>query len=276
MIDVQELIEQEGRARGLSERTIETYKFCVTKFFEWSGKEPRKVTKQDVKSFVGYLNSRERAGSTINVYVNSLRFLLQEILAKRVVWRIRYAKKPKTMPVVLTKDEVARLINSINNEKHKLSIEILYSGGLRVSELTNLKVEDLEIEQGFGWVRKGKGRKDRVFILARNLIPRLKNYLVKENITEGYILKGKRGKLSTRTIQEIIKRARKKAGIKKNVHPHTLRHSFATHLVENGYDVSTVQSLLGHNSMETTMVYVHMASPRLINVRSPYDEMKNQ
>lgn len=270
-MDAQELIEQEGRARRLSERTIESYKFCVGKFFEWCKKEPRKITKQDIKDFVGYLNSRERAGNTINVYVNALRFFLQEVLAKRVVWRIRYAKTPKTMPVVLTKQEVRRLIDTIENRKHKILIEILYSAGLRVSELTNLKVEDLEIGQGIGWVRKGKGRKDRVFIIAKNLIPKIKEYLAENCIAEGYIFTGKRGKISTRTIQEIIKKATKKAGIKKNVHPHTLRHSFATHLVENGYDVSTVQTLLGHNSMQTTMVYVHMASPKLVNVRSPYD-----
>tara|TARA_Y100000310_G_scaffold199260_1_gene199257 strand:+ start:790 stop:1611 length:822 start_codon:yes stop_codon:yes gene_type:complete len=273
-MDIKQLIEDEARNRRMSERTIESYTFCVEKFFKWRKKEPKKVTKKDIKDFVSYLNSKGYAGNTINVYVNALRFLLQEILAKRVLWNIKYSKKPKTLPVVLTQEETARLIETIKNPKHKLLVKILYGAGLRVSEVVNLKIENFELEKGYGWVRKGKGNKDRLMIIPKLVIPELKNFLKMNKIEKGFIFLGWKGRhLHTRSVQEIVKRASKKAKIKKNVHPHTLRHSFATHLVENGYDVASVQSLLGHASMNTTMIYVHMAAPNLINVVSPLDSL---
>lgn len=273
-MDVKQLIEDEARHRRMSERTVESYTFCVDKFFEWCKKEPKKVTKKDIKSFVGHLNSKGYAGNTINVYVNALKFLLQEILAKRVLWNIKYSKKPKSLPVVLTQEEVIRLIKAIKNSKHKLLIKILYGAGLRVSEVVNLKVEDLELAKKYGWVRRGKGNKDRLMIIPQQVIPELKSFLKINQIEEGFIFLGRKGRhLHTRSVQELVKKAAKKAKIKKNVHPHTLRHSFATHLVENGYDVASVQSLLGHASMNTTMVYVHMAAPSLINVVSPLDDL---
>ena len=273
-MDVKYLIQKEARHRRMSERTIESYTFCVQKFFKWCKKEPKKVTKKDIKDFVAYLNSKGYAGNTINIYVNALRFLLQEILAKRVLWNIKYSKKPKTLPVVLTQEEVVRLIKAIKNTKHKLLIKILYGAGLRVSEVVNLQVKNLELEKGYGWVRKGKGNKDRLMIIPKLVIPELRNFLKTNNIEEGFVFLGWKGRhLHTMSVQEIVKRASKKAKIKKNVHPHTLRHSFATHLVENGYDVASVQTLLGHASMNTTMVYVHMASPKLIDVVSPLDSL---
>ena len=127
----------------------------------------------------------------------------------------------------------------------------------------------------YGWVRKGKCKKDRLFIIAEKLKKELIGYISKENISKNsWLFQGqKQHHISVMTVQKIIKKASKKAAINKNVHPHTLRHSFATHLIENGYDVASVQSLLGHNSSETTMVYLHMASPNMINVKSPFDSL---
>ena len=210
----------------------------------------------------------------MNVHINALRFLFQEVLGKRIMFRIRYSKTPKALPVFLTKGEVVRLFDVVRNPKHRLILELIYSAGLRVSEVVRLKKQDLELERGVGWVRKGKGNKDRPFIIAKLLVPKLREHVENYCRAHDYLFLGwKNTHLSIRSVQEIVKKVAARAGIKKNVHPHTLRHSFATHLVENGYDVCAVQPLLGHSSAETTMVYVHMASPALIGVESPYDAL---
>ena len=267
-MDVLYLIEQEAKRRNLSPRTIETYQFCVANFFKRVKKEPKKVTKADVKWFLDYLVNKKVASNTLNVYLNAIRFFMVEVLAKRVTLNIKYAKTPKRLPQVLTKLEVQKLINSITNPKHRLIVELLYSAGLRLSEVINLKVDDLDLQSSIGWVRKGKGRKDRLFIISKKIKHKLKQRVQLET---KYVFPGRNGCLHPRTIQEIVKKAGKKAKIRKKVHPHMLRHSFATHLIQNGYDVNSVQSLLGHSSSQTTMVYIHMASPSLVNVKSPYD-----
>ncbi|MBT4334601.1 tyrosine-type recombinase/integrase [archaeon] len=270
-MDPNELIRKEAMRRGLSPRTIKTYKYCVEQFFKKNkDKDPRQITKKDVREFLDDLIEKDKPGNTINVYNNSLKFFFEECLGKRMKLNIKYSKKPRRLPTVLTQQEIKLLINSIENEKHKLMIQLLYSSGMRVSELTNLKVQD--IEGNYGWVREGKGMKDRPFILADKISNKIKD-ICNNKKSEEYIFQSYKGKMSTRTIQVIIKKATKKARITKNVHPHTLRHSFATHLIENGYAVSEVQSLLGHASLDTTMIYVHLARPNLINVKSPLDEL---
>lgn len=223
-----------------------------------------------------YLIDKAVCGNTLNVHLCSLKFVMEEILCKRVMLRIKYSKTPNTMPVFLTKQEVIMLFNAVVNPVHKLILELIYSAGLRVSEVVNLKKKDFEFDRKIGWVRKGKGNKDRPFIIARCLEQRLKNHLSDTcNESYSYLFSGRKGShLHMRSVQEIVKQAAKKAGIGKNIHPHSLRHSFATHLIENNYDVATLQPLLGHNSAETTMVYVHMASPVMISVKSPYDSLQ--
>ncbi len=153
-------------------------------------------------------------------------------------------------------------------------IKLMYGAGLRVSELVNLRVNDLDLNNNFGFVRKGKGNKDRLFIVANSLKEELTNFIKGNELnSDSYLFNSYNGHMSVRSVQEIIKRATKLAKIDKEVHPHTLRHSYATHLIENGYDVASVQSLLGHNSMETTMVYLHIAKPNMINVKSPLDNL---
>lgn len=168
-MDVVELIKKEGFRRGFSIRTIIIYCFCVEQFLKKCHKEPRKITKKDIKDYIDELIEKGACGNTINVHLNSLKFLLQEILCKRVLLKIKYSKTPKEMPTVLTKEETLDLINSIDNPKHKLMIELMYSAGLRLSELVNLRVRDFEFSKGYGWVRKGKGNKDRLFIIAEEL-----------------------------------------------------------------------------------------------------------
>lgn len=273
-MDVPELIRKEGLRRGLSHKTIKTYRQCVKKFFMQCPKDPKEIKKQDIRDYLDKLIEKGSAGNTINVNLNALKFLYEDILNKRLMLRIKFSKTPKIKPVMLSKEEVLRLIGAVKNQKHRLMVKLMYSAGLRVNELVNLKPEHFDFKNNHGWVRKGKGRKDRMFIIAECL----KNELVR-HIAEHcqnklvYLFRGQKGHITTATVRAIVKQAVKIAGIKKNVHPHTLRHSFSTHLIENGYDVASVQSLLGHSSAETTMVYVHMASPRMINAKSPLDSL---
>ena len=241
-------------------------------------KEPRYFSKKDCRVFLEKFMDRELnwtrkakggeeiAGSTLNVALNSLRFMMEEVLRKSMRLNMRYSKLPKKLPVCLTKEEVMKLLDAIDNPRHKLLVSVMYGAGLRVSEVVKLRAENLELETKVGWVRKGKGNKDRPFIIPKCMIAKLKNL-------QGYIFPGRTyGHLSTRTVQVIVQEAAAKAKLVKKVHPHTLRHSFATHVLENGVDVSTVQSLLGHNEARTTMEYLHCIRPKLISVRSPLDE----
>lgn len=271
-MDVPELIRREGLRRGLSYKTIRTYRYCVRKFFMRCRKDPKEINKSDIKKYLDLMIDNGACGNTINVYLNALRFLYCQILNKNLMIRLKFSKTPKKLPIVISKDEVIRLITAINNPKHKLMVKLIYSAGLRVNELVHLMPEDFDIANGYGWVRKGKGNKDRVFIIADSLKQELVEYIANEcSSSSSYLFKGFNGHISTATIRAIINQSARKSGINKHIHPHTLRHSFSTHLIENGYCVTQVQSLLGHNSAETTMVYVHMAAPKMINVRSPLD-----
>jgi len=255
--------------------TAKTYIYCINKFLTWSKKDLGQISKKDVRLFLEHLSERDLSGNSMNTYHMAIRFLFENVLEKRMWIDIKYSKIPEKMPVVLSKEEVKKLFSAINNDKHRLMIELLYGSGMGVSELTNLRIKDLEIEKGFGFVRSGKGNKDRLFILSSVFKDKIKSLVKNEKLdNENYLFTSMRGgKYNIRSLQMIIKNAVIKAKIGKRVGPHTLRHSFATHLIENGYDVSQVQSLLGHKSPETTMIYVHMALPNMINIKSPIDNL---
>jgi len=275
-MDIAEAIKKEAFRRRLSNKTIRTYLFWNKKFFDFCKKDHKELTKKDVKDFIDHLSERNLSANTLNVALNSVKFMLDWILYKRWRLNIKYSKKPKKLPTTLSKDEIIKLLNSPKNKKHKLILALMYSAGLRVSELVNLRVRDLEIDQSYGWVRKGKGNKDRIFIIAEKLKKDLAEFIAKNSINyDACIFKGQNSShLSTQTILKIVKNAAKDAKIQKNVHPHTLRHSFGTHIIEDGYSLQSLQGLLGHSSPDTSMVYVHTACPNMIKIKSPYDTLK--
>ena len=276
-MDILESIKKECLRRKLSVRTMKSYIYCVKKFLIYCKKEPKYITKQDIKDYLNILADKNKSGSTINVYLNALKFLVEEVFNRNFNVKVKYSKIPKALPVVLKQEEVYELINAIKNLKHKLMIKLMYSSGLRVNELVHLRIRDLDFNSNHGWVRHGKGNRDRLFIIADSLKLDLMNYIKENNLAyDSWVFNSYNGHISVRTIQVIVKKAAKEAKILKNVHSHTLRHSFATHLIENGYDIVSVQTLLGHNSAETTMRYVHMVSPKLINVKSPLDSLNSQ
>lgn len=268
-------MEKEMRRRGFSPMTIRAYLFYIRRFLRECGKEPRKITKKDVKDYLDSLVENGRAGSTLNVHLSSIRFLIEEVMHRNMYLRLKFSKRPKALPTVLTKEETKGLIDAIENPKHKLMIQLMYSAGLRLSELVNLKVKDFEFGYNFGWVRKGKGNKDRAFIIAEKLKKEIQEHISRNGLGyASWLFGGNKGyHAHQRTVQEIVKNAAKRAKMAKSVHPHTLRHSFATHLVENGCSLISLQSLLGHNSLETTHVYVHTASPMMLAVKSPFDSL---
>lgn len=274
-MDAIEVIKKEGFRRRLSHRTIVSYCFCVKKFLIWTGKDAKRITKKDVRRYIEFLAEKGKSGSTLNLYLNSIKFLIEQIMHKNWRLNIRYSKKPKRLPVFLSRKELKELFCAIINDKHRLMVKLMYSAGLRVSELINLKVKDFDFGNNYGWVRKGKGRKDRLFIISGKLKMKLKEYIENKGLKNGsFIFCGqKNNHISDSTIRMIIKYAVKKANVEKRVTPHTLRHSFSTHVIQQGDDLISLQSLLGHSNPNTTMIYVHMAGPKMISVKSPYDNL---
>lgn len=274
-VDVEEAIKRECERRRYSSKTIKTYIYCINRFLKFARKGIDKISKKDVRLFLEYLSKKERAGSTMNVYHMAIRFLFEEVLDKRIWIDIKYSKVPQRLPVVLSRDEIKRLFHVMDNKKHRLMIQLMYSAGLRVSELINLCVKDLELDKNYGWVRFGKGGKDRLFVISDKLKPAIKELINEEELGPEYYLfcSNREKKYHMRSLQQIIKKAAKKAKLQKKISCHTLRHSFATHLIEDGYSVSEVQAILGHKSPETTFVYVHTASPKLIKIKSPLDSL---
>jgi site-specific recombinase XerD len=274
-VDIENAIKRECNRRRYSEKTIKAYTYCVNRFIKFTKKSIDKISKKDVRLFLEHLSEEKRAGSTMNLYHMAIRFLFEEVLDKRIWVNIKYSKIPEKLPVILTKEDVKKLFDNIENPKHKLMIQLMYSAGLRVSELINLKHEDLEIEKGYGWVRKGKGNKDRLFIIAESLKENIRKFIGNKKLDEfDYLFTSYKGrKYNVSSIRQIIKKTAKEIKLNKNISCHTLRHSFATHLIEEGNSITEVQSLLGHKSPETTFVYIHTASPNLIKVKSPLDSL---
>lgn len=264
-------LETELKLRGFSPNTVKSYTTANTLFLEWVKKQPEQATEQDIKDYLAHLISdKKMAPSSIALKKAALKFLFDEILKKDIV-NLKTPKIPKQVPVVLTKDEVRKLIDSAGSYKSKVIIQFLYSTGLRLSELIKLKMGDLEIKEKIGWVRKGKGNKDRMFFLSERIIKELEKYTLTLEPDEQYLFPGQKGHVSPRNVQKVLENAAKKAGLKKKVHPHMLRHCFATHLLDAGVDIRKIQELLGHANLQTTQIYTSVSKEELKKVKSPLD-----
>lgn len=266
-----ERLENELKIRGLSKNTISTYLFYNRKFLEFIKKNPEEITEDDMKKYLGHLRTdKECSNKTLALVIASLEFLYNGMLDKK--FKITRPKVPKSIPVVLSKEEVKQLISQTKNHKHRLILELLYSSGLRLGECVNIQIDDLELKEKIGWVRRGKGAKDRFFILSEKLVTDITSYLEKEKMTTGFIFLGRnKNQLSRRAVQKFVKHAAKRAGIRKPVKVHTLRHSFATHLLEAGVDIRKIQELLGHSDLSTTQIYTKVSAEELKKVKSPLD-----
>ncbi|MDP2217221.1 MAG: tyrosine-type recombinase/integrase [Methanolobus sp.] len=262
-------LEKELKIRCYSEQTLKMYLFYNKTFLEYIKKPSEKVSEADIKNYL-MLRSTKLSSGSLSLIMNALVFFYRDVLGNNIV--IRAPKPNKKLPVVLTMGEVKRLIDNTKNPKHRLIIELLYSTGLRLSECINLKYSDIDLNENIGWVRNGKGGKDRQFIISDRFNKSLKKYIGKRMIEpDGYVFSGRGEKMSTRGIQDIVKKATFRAGIKKKVHVHTLRHSFATHLLENGVDIRKIQVLLGHSNLNSTQIYTQVSSKEIKKIKSPLD-----
>jgi integrase/recombinase XerD len=171
--DFDSKIKKECKRRRFSPRTIKTYLYCIHRFLNWSKKDLRYISKKDVRLFLEYLSEKNLAGNTMNTYHMAIRFLFENVLEKRMWIDIKYSKTPRKLPEILSKEEVRKLLNSVSNWKHRLIVEFLYGSGLRVSELLNIKIRDLNLEKNYGYVRNGKGGKDRLIVIPKIVLEKI-------------------------------------------------------------------------------------------------------
>ncbi len=266
-------LEIELKISKNSEYTLRNYISPNKKLFQFTNKNPEEITEDDLKNYIAE-NLAESSSSSIIVFLSAVKYAYSSIFKKDITSGIKRPKREKKLPTVLTKDEVKRLFEILNNKKSKLMISLIYACGFRVSELTSLKIDDLDFEEKTGQLKQAKGRKDRIFNIPNFLIDDLKKYVkTQREKNSKFVFSGQKGKLTSRNIQKIVSKAANRAKINKEVHPHTLRHSFATHLLENGVDIRKIQELLGHSNLATTQIYTHISTEELKKIKSPIDEL---
>ncbi len=276
---IEDLIWKAGLRRGLRPATIKTYVYTVGKFLRCYHLEPHRVTKAAIENHLLRLIKEGRAGSTVNVHLQALCFFFREVLGKRLFIGLPPIRLRKRLPECLSQEEMSRFLAAITNLKHRLILIFTYGSGFRVSEVIGLKVKDLDLKAGYGWIRDGKGGKDRMFIIPEKLKAELREWIAAHGLQpDDWLFPGyKQQHYSDSSVREIVEKAARAAGLSmhhsKPITPHTLRHSFATHLLENGYSLMEVNKLLGHSRLETTMVYAHLADVKLTRVQSPYDAL---
>jgi integrase/recombinase XerD len=265
-------IEVELKISKNSEYTIKNYIKANQDLINFTKKQPTQITPEDVKLFIAE-NLTNKAATSIVLFLAAIKFAYLTILQKDITSVIKRPKKEIKIPTVLSKNETKKLISEIKTEKSKLMVSLIYACGLRVSELINLKITDLNFPEKIGHIRQAKGNKDRIFNIPQFLIDDLQHQIQKQKDKE-YLFVGRNGKLSTRNIQKIVSSAAKRARLK-NVHCHTLRHSFATHLLEDGVDIRKIQKLLGHSNLATTQIYTHISTEELKKIKSPIETLNN-
>jgi site-specific recombinase XerD len=260
--------------------TIRTYMSLIRVFFTYFTEEGYsggwyKIKPPQINHYI--LEIIETAGlsrSSQNQHINAIKFYFERVLGKeKQLFDIIRPRHEKTLPEILSQSEVNAMIKSCKNLKHKVILCVLYSSGLRRSELINLKVTDVDSSRMLLFVRKGKGKKDRMVPLADTLLKLLREYYRKYR-PGIYLFEGVNGgQYSASSLREIVKTAKLKCDIKKKVTPHTFRHSFATHLLENGTDLRYIQALLGHSSPSTTQIYTRVSKVAINQIHNPLDDL---
>ena len=256
-----------------SNNTVKTYVNCFEKFLNAQKEEDLlRINENDIRSYLQQLIQANKSNSYVNQMINSIKFYYEVVkeMPNRF-YSIERPRKEHTLPQVLSKEEVKTIIAATPYLKHKCILSLLYSSGLRISELLSLKVEDIDSKRMLVKVNKGKGRKDRVTLLSEKVLVDLRLYF-KKHKPKNWLFEAPDGsKYSATSVQNVLKKSAFAAGIKKRVYPHMLRHSFATHLLENGTDLRYIQSLLGHQSSKTTEIYTHVATNSFILIKNPLD-----
>jgi site-specific recombinase XerD len=271
-----ERFERDMQIRGFRPNTIAKYVQCVRSLVKHFRRPPDDLTLEDINNFQLYLTKeRKVAWSTYNVYVVAIRFFFSTTLKKD--WNITsipYQKTRRRLPEILSAAELLAMFKSVSNVKHLAMLMIAYSAGLRVSELVHLKVSDIDSERMMIRIEQGKGLKDRYVPLSQTLLPILRQYWKQARPTD-WLFGGRDPKepLNRVSANRVFDKAKKNTGITKHVTIHSLRHSFATHLLEKNTDLRIIQQLLGHRHLSSTMVYAHLAQNAIRNAGSPLDDL---
>lgn len=260
--------------RNLSKNTQRSYLAAVSGLAKHYNKSPDKISKDMIEDYLLYLkNGKKNAPNSVGSVVSGLRFFYNNVLSDEKKAPDYSVRKTRKLPTVLTQEEVWHIINATDNMKHRLLLMATYSAGLRASEVAVLKAKDIDSKRMLIKVEDGKGGKDRYTLLSVRLLKELRHYYRTCRPKTYLFPSSYKGReiLSYESIRSIYEKARKKAGIKKGPGLHTLRHSFATHLLEAGYDIRKIQVLMGHNSLTTTMIYLHVSRKTLSKIKSPLD-----
>ena len=274
MTELRERMIREMELRNLSKNTQKFYLQAVFGLAKYYMQSPDKMSKEMIEDYVLYLRKEKgQAPTTVGSVITGMRFFYNHVLGQEQLSPIlTFSKTPRNLPTVLSQEEIWRIINAPDNMKHRLMLMTIYSAGLRASEALLLKPEHIDSKRMLIKVEKGKGGKQRYTLLAKKLLPELREYY---RTYQPKILlfpaQGKNKSMTYESLRSVYDKARKKAGVKRGEGLHCLRHSFATHLLEAGYDIRKIQVLLGHTRLTTTMIYLHVSRETLAKIPSPLD-----
>jgi integrase/recombinase XerD len=268
-------MKQEMAVRGFSSRTQKAYLGWMLRLVKHSHVPADRISEGQLRAFVAHLADRGLASSSINQAISALGFFFHYVLPREWKMDMHYQRAPQRLPITLSPEEVRRLLDATGSLRERAAMELAYSAGLRLGEVLHLKVSDIDSDRMVIRVEQGKGKKDRNVMLAESLLATLRAYWKQER-PRGWLFPGQDGQhpLNATIFQRAFVVAKQAARIEKRVSFHSLRHSFATHLMESGVSVRTIQALLGHRSLNTTQRYTHVAGDYLRETRSPLDRLR--
>ncbi len=270
-----ETLRRELLLRKYSHKTVKCYLYYNKDLQNFTKKHPSEIDDRDIKNYLLHLVEKKAAAtSTLNQAINALKFYYGSMLKKKFVYEVKRPRKDKKLPVILSQEEVAKILSSASNIKHKAILMLVYSAGLRVGEVVKLKLEDIDSNRMIIHLKGSKGRKDRYTILSQTALGVLREYW-QEYRPKKWLFSGqdKERHITTRTVEKIFSNVCEIAKILKPVTVHSLRHSFATHLLESGVDLRYIQEILGHKSSKTTEIYTHVSTKDLGRFTSPLDRL---
>lgn len=268
------LLEEEAKIRNLKNRSILCYKNYVSYFLNYVGKDPQELSCQDVRDFLLAKKAEGLRATTLNLYNSAIRFFYRNVL--HILWddvRVPRMRIDHKLPTVLSRQDIDRLLDSTDDLKYKAMFATMYSSGLRVSEVIHLHYEDISRTNMQIHVRESKSRMDRYTILSRRNLDILTEYWFQCGRPRDILFPNKftGGYLTVSTLEQVMRRSVRSAGLPAGATPHSLRHSFATHLMEAGVDSRTIQTLLGHRDPKSTEIYLHVSNKSIMGIRSPFD-----
>ena len=269
------------RLKNYSKNTISTYRNWFILFMTcFPDRKPSSISKNEIMDFlVAFKNSDKWSATSQNQLINSIKFFFEQLLKRPTeMYDLPRAQRPQQLPTVFAEEEITQMIKATENTKHRTMICLAYACGLRVSEIVNLKLADIDSQRMIINIRQAKGKKDRQVMLSEKLLELMRAYIKgieeREDRPKVWLFEGYgHEQYSTRSVQKVFAHAKQAAGIKKSGAVHAVRHSFATHLLEGGTDLLTIKELLGHNSLRTTLTYTHVSKRHISKVQSPLDKL---